>query len=187
MKNVLSVYLLIFLAIAVALVLVESFHREGDLARKSPTEYEKPPHPGSQSSSIGESGTRQANGEPKETSSKFVRAWNQRNSKEIADLFTADAILTMPNGSEIQSKSEIEKEIAEKRDGLLSETTLSNAVDEVSQIDANTAVVKGRYQVTGIKILGFNTEATGTFILRQLNRQGKWLISKAEIKNGDGG
>jgi hypothetical protein len=93
----------------------------------------------------------------------------------------------MPNGSEIQSKSEIEKEIAEKRDGLLSETTLSNAVDEVLQIDANTAVVKGRYQVTGIKILGFNTEATGTFILRQLNREGKWLISKAEIKNGDGG
>jgi uncharacterized protein (TIGR02246 family) len=186
-KNVLSVYLLIFLAIAVTLVLVDTFHREGDLPRKSPTEYEKTPHSESQSSSNGESRIRKANVEAKETASKFVRAWNQGNSKEIAELFTADAILTMPNGSEIQSKSEIEKEITEKRDGLLSETTLSNAVDEVSQIDVNTAVVKGRYQVTGIKILGLSTEATGTFILRQLNREGKWLISKAEIRNGDGG
>jgi len=186
-KHVRSFYLLIFLAIAVASALAVTFYREGDLPRKSPTEFEKTQQSESQNSNNGESEARKANGEAKETPSKFVNAWNQGNSKEIADLFTSDAVLTIPNGSKIQSKSEIEKAISEKRDGVLRETTLSNAVDEVSQIDANTAVVKGRYQLTGIKIFGFSTETTGTFILRQLHREGKWLISKAEIRTGDGG
>jgi uncharacterized protein (TIGR02246 family) len=157
------------------------------LSRKIPTEYENTPDSEPQGSSNGESANRKANAGAKETANKLVRAWNQGTSKEIADLFTSDAELTIPNSSQIQSKSEIQKVIKAKREGLLSGTTLSNAVDEVSQIDANTAVVKGRYQITGIKIFGFSTEATGTFILRQLNREGKWLISKAEIRNGDGG
>jgi uncharacterized protein (TIGR02246 family) len=123
---------------------------------------------------------------PNETAKKLVRAWNRGNSQEVAALFTSDGTLTMPNGSQIQSRSEIAKVIEEKRAGVLSETTLRNTVDEVSEADGKTAVVKGTYQLDGIKVVGFRTAASGTFVLRQTQRDGKWLITKAEIRTGDG-
>ncbi len=185
-----------FLATAAAVVLFVAFYHEGDSPPKSPTEYEKTQQPEPHASANDEPqvslnrepGSLEVNVEkPDQTAKQLVRAWNQGSSQEIANLFTSNGVLAIPNGSEIQSKSEIEKTIAEKRGGLLSETTLSNTVDEVSQLDADTSVVKGRYQLDGIKILGFSKAATGTFVLRQLKHQGKWLISKAEVKTGDDG
>jgi hypothetical protein len=73
----------------------------------------------------------------------------------------------MPDGSQIQSKSGIKKAIAEKHGGLSAETTLSNSVDFASEIDPQTVVIRGKYQVNGIKILGLHKQATGTFVLRQ--------------------
>ena len=176
-KLVTSFNLLMFLVIAAALALVVRFHREENLPGKSPTEYEKK-----------QQQIREADVEmPDETAKKMTRAWNEGSTREIADLFTSDGVLTTPNGSNIQSKSEIAKTITKHREGPLNDTTLSNTVDEVSQIDADTAVVKGKYQLDGIKVLGFRTAATGTFVLRALRREGKWLISKAEVKTGDDG
>jgi uncharacterized protein (TIGR02246 family) len=187
-KRVPLIFLLFFLGISVAWALVVRFHRKENAPEKSPTESAKTQQPDSRSGADREPTAREPNVEmPNATAAKLVRAWNRGSSQEIANLFTPDGILAIPNGSEIQSKSEIEKTIAEKRGGLLRETTLSNTVDEVSQLDADTAVVRGRYQLDGIKILGFSTGATGTFILRQLKREGKWLISKAEVKTGGDG
>ena len=199
---------LIFLAVGVGLVLFVAFYREGDLARESLTESEETrqsqaqaptgrepttPEATNSESATGqpapaEATTRGASIEtPDLTASKLVRAWNQGNSQEIADLFTSDGVLTIANGSRFQSRSEIAKTITEKQSGMLSETRLSNTIDEVSEIDADTALVKGRYQLNGIKILGFSKAASGTFVLRQLKRDGKWLISKAEVRTGDEG
>ena len=93
--------------------------------------------------------------------------------------------MIIPTGTSIQSRSEIEKTIAEKRSGLLKETTLSNTVDEIARPDAETAIVKGTYQLEGIKILGFNTSTTGSYVLRQIKEEGRWLISRAEVNRGN--
>lgn len=186
-KLVFSYNLLMFLAIGIVLALVVAYSRQEDLPEKTLTESEKTQQAQPRGSSDREPQTGEANVEvPKETAIKLARAWNQGRSREIAELFAADGELTIPNGSKIQSKAAIERTIAEKRNGVLSETTLRNTVDEISQIDGNTAVVKGRYQLDGIKVLGFSTGAKGTFVLRQSKHEGKWLISSAEVKTGDG-
>ena len=186
-KRVTPLILCAISLIAIGLFVTLRFYNEGYSPRESATESGKTQTPEPQSSTSEESKTARADAEaPNEPARKLVQAWNQGNPKEIANLFTPDAMLTMPNGSKIQSKSEIEKVLVEKREGLLNGTTLSNEIVHVEQIDAKTAVVKGRYQLTGVKILGFSTDAVGTFSLRQLNRDGKWSISKAEVKNGAG-
>jgi uncharacterized protein (TIGR02246 family) len=167
---------------------VVRFYREEDSPQESPTEYEKTQQSESPAPTDNQSTTADAKTEmPNETAKKLVSAWNRGNGQEVAELFTSDGTLTMPNGENIQSKAEIAKLITEKRAGPLSETTLTNTVDEVFPQDDKTAIVKGRYQLDGIKVVGFRTAATGTFVLRQVQRDGKWLISKAEIKTGGEG
>ena len=159
---------LVFLSVGVGLVLFVALYREGDLTRKSQTESEETRQPQAQAPTdrepaihkdtdresathqpaTREARTREANIEtPDQTASKLVRAWNQGNSQEIADLFTSDGVLMIPDGSKFQSRSEIANTITEKQSGMLSETRLSNIVDEVSEIDADTALVKGRYHL----------------------------------------
>jgi len=184
---------LLFLSITGALTLTALYWKE-DSSRTSPTEYvERQPidptaladNDKAEASIRRESQALEAAVEnPEHTARKLSQAWNQGSSLEIASLFTSDGELTIPNGSTIRSKAEIEKTLDEKRSGLLSNTTLNSEVDEVSQLDAQTAIVRGRYQLDGIKILGFNKAASGTFVLRQLKNGRQWLISKAEIKDG---
>ena len=87
----------------------------------------------------------------------------------------------IPTGSQIQSRAEIEKILAEQHAGILKDTTLTNSVDDVSQPDADRAIVKGTYQIDGVKILGFTKSATGSYILHQIKREERWLISRAEV------
>jgi uncharacterized protein (TIGR02246 family) len=122
---------------------------------------------------------------PDQTAKKLTHAWNQGTSRDIANLFAPDAELIIPGGSHIQSRSEIAKTLEEKRAGLLKETTLTSTIEEVSQADPQTAIVKGRYQLAGVKILGFNKTTSGTFVLRQRKGERDWLIAKAEVKRGD--
>jgi uncharacterized protein (TIGR02246 family) len=199
---------LIFLSVVLGLVLLVAFYRQGNLTRESLTKTQETRQPEAPAPTDGgptthqdsdhESAVKQperreaTTGEvrtepPDQTVSKLARAWNQGKSQEIAALFTPDGILTIPDGSKFQSRPEIGKTITEKQSGILSETRLSNTVDEVSEIDANTTVVKGRFQLDGLKILGFNKAANGTFVLRQLKKDGKWLISDAEVRTGGEG
>jgi uncharacterized protein (TIGR02246 family) len=199
---------LIFFSVVVGLVLLVAFYRQGNLTRESLTETEETRQPRARAPTDGGPATHQGSDHesavkqpetrdttaggvttepPDQTVSKLARAWNQGNSREIAALFTPDGILTIPDGSKFQSRPEIGKTISEKQSGILNETRLSNTVDEVSEIDANTTVVKGRFQLEGIKILGFNKAANGTFVLRQLKKDGKWLISDAQVRTGGEG
>ena len=118
---------------------------------------------------------------------ELVRTWNQGSAEDIAGLFIADGTLIIPTGPELRSSAEIAKTISEKRAGVLRQTTLTNTVEKVSRPDSETAVVQGTYKLDGIKIGGIRTSATGWYTLRQIKREGRWLISRAELKKGDNG
>ena len=125
------------------------------------------------------------NSDDRELSAKLVEtlvtAWNKNDIETIAKLFLPDAVLIMPTGSVIRSRPQIRKRIIDERQGRLKETTLRNTVEAVSLLNNNTAVVRGRYQLDGMKILGFKAAPEGPFILRQKKQQGRWMISRAEI------
>lgn len=118
---------------------------------------------------------------PEATVKELVLAWNQSDAKNISALFIPNGVLITPTGSEVHSRADIEKTISEQRNGMLKETTLTNSVDDVSHSDADTSVVKGTYQLHGIKLLGFTSTSTGSYVFRQTKRDGRWLISKAEL------
>jgi uncharacterized protein (TIGR02246 family) len=118
---------------------------------------------------------------PESTVKELVQAWNKRDSERIAALFLPDGVLRIPAGSEIRSRDEIKNTIAKHQNGMLSETTLTNTVEGISKADEDNVVVKGTYQLDGIKVLGLSTKSAGTFELRQTKRDGRWLIAKAEV------
>jgi hypothetical protein len=63
---------------------------------------------------------------------------------------------------------------------MLKETTLRNSIEGVAT-DGDNAVVKGNYQLEGIKVLGFSTSSTGRYEFHGTKRDGRWLIAKAEV------
>ena len=118
---------------------------------------------------------------PDKTIAQLVQTWNRGSAEEIATLFASDGTLVIPSGSQIRSRAEIQKTISEKRAGVLKETVLTNTVDEITRPDPNTALVLGTYKLDGIKILGVSTSATGSYKLRQVKHNGRWIISRAEL------
>jgi uncharacterized protein (TIGR02246 family) len=118
---------------------------------------------------------------PESTIKELVQAWNKRDSEMIAALFLPDGVLRIPTGAEIRSREEIKTAIAKHQNGMLSDTTLTNTVEEISKADEDNVVVKGTYQLDGIKFLGFSTKSTGTFEIRETKRDGRWLIANAEV------
>jgi uncharacterized protein (TIGR02246 family) len=124
---------------------------------------------------------------PDRTIKELVQTWNRGSADEIASLFMSDGTLIIPSGSQIQSRDEIKKTLSEKHAGLLKETTLTNTIDQVTQPAPDTALVHGTYKLDGIKILGVSTSATGSYKLRQVKRNGRWFISKAELMGRDNG
>ena len=180
-KNIAGWLLPLFLVFVSLMVFLVLEH----LRKESVTEYEQTPT--AQPPWTAEESKSRAQGEtpPDETVKELVRTWNQGKVESIARFFAANGTLIIPTGTSIQSRSEIEKTIAEKRSGLLKETTLSNTVGEITRPDAETAIVTGTYQLEGIKILGFNTSATGSYVLRQIKEEGRWLISRAEVNRGN--
>jgi uncharacterized protein (TIGR02246 family) len=117
---------------------------------------------------------------PESTIKKLVQAWNQGDSDKIAELFLPDGVLRLPTGSEIKSREEIKNTIAKHHDGMLKGTKLTNSIEEVST-NGNNAVVKGDYQLEGIKVLGFSTNSAGSYEFHGTKRDGRWLIAKAEV------
>jgi hypothetical protein len=55
----------------------------------------------------------------------------------------------------------------------------------VSFPDANTALVRGKYVLDGMKVMGIKTSPSGSYVLRQKRQQGQWLIEKAEVMKGE--
>jgi uncharacterized protein (TIGR02246 family) len=117
---------------------------------------------------------------PESTVKQLVQAWNHGDADTIAQLFLQDGVLRLPTGSEIKSRQEIKKTIAKHHDGMLKETKLTSSIEGVST-DGDKAVVKGNYQLAGIKVLGFSTSSTGSYEFHGTKRDGRWLIADAEV------
>jgi uncharacterized protein (TIGR02246 family) len=111
----------------------------------------------------------------------LVSAWNQYDAERIAELFLPDAELVMPNGKVARSRAEIRQNLLEEWGGRLQDTTLSHVVEDVV-LDSGTAVVKGKYRLNGVKILGFEKSPEGSFTIKHKKEQGRWMISKAELR-----
>ena len=114
------------------------------------------------------------------TVKELVQAWNHGDANKIAELFLSDAVLRLPTGAEIKSRDEIKNTIAKHHDGMLKETKLTNTIEGVST-NGDSAVVRGNYQLLGIKVLGLSTSSTGTYEFHGTKRDGRWLIAKAEV------
>jgi hypothetical protein len=63
----------------------------------------------------------------------------------------------------------------------LKDSQLSYAVEDVSLLNNDIAVVTGKYRLSGVKVLGFDQAPEGPFIFRHKKQRGHWMISKAEI------
>jgi uncharacterized protein (TIGR02246 family) len=114
----------------------------------------------------------------------LVTAWNSKNPDRIAGLFQPDAVLVMPSGSETRSRAKIRQRLVSEWQGKLKDSKLSHSVQAIS-LQGNEAVVKGRYRLDGVQILGFATAPEGAFVLRHKKQQGRWMIAKAEILRND--
>jgi uncharacterized protein (TIGR02246 family) len=112
---------------------------------------------------------------------RLVAAWNKGDAEAIAKLFLPDAVLVTPTGSIVRSRSGIRKRIIDERQGKLKDTILSHAIESVSFPSNDTAVIKGKYQLQGMKLLGTEKSPEGSFIFRQRKHQGQWMISAAEV------
>jgi uncharacterized protein (TIGR02246 family) len=117
---------------------------------------------------------------PESTVKELVQAWNQGDADKIAKLFLPDGVLRLPTGSEIKSREEIKNTIAQHHEGMLKDTKLTNSIHGVSN-NGDNAVVKGNYQLEGIKVLGFSTSSMGSYEFHGIKREGRWLIAKAEV------
>jgi uncharacterized protein (TIGR02246 family) len=186
------VYIILLLAASLALPLFFAgrFLPENTATEKEPTiASHTPAGSDAQEKDPGDAAMTQepADTPPDRTIKELVQTWNRGSADEIASLFMSDGTLIIPSGSQIQSRDEIKKTLSEKHAGLLKETTLTNTIDQVTQPAPDTALVHGTYKLDGIKILGVSTSATGSYKLRQVKRNGRWFISKAELRGRDNG
>ena len=118
---------------------------------------------------------------PAVTIKDLVQAWNQGDSERVAGLFLPNGVLRLPTGTEIKSRDEIRRAFSEQRNGNLKDTRLTNTVDEVLTSSAQSAAVKGTYQIQGAKIVGLSINTTGNYFIEQAKRDGRWFIAKAEL------
>jgi hypothetical protein len=91
-----------------------------------------------------------------------------------------DAVLVMPTGNETRSRASIRERLVAEWQGKLKDSKLSHSVEAIS-FQGNDAVVKGRYRLDGMSVLGVDTAPEGPFVLRHRKAQGRWMIAKAEI------
>ena len=110
----------------------------------------------------------------------LVAAWNDKNSEIFTKLFLPDAVLVMPSGNETRSRNSIRQRLVSEWQGKLKDSKLSHAVEAIS-FQGTDAVVKGKYRLDGMNILGFETAPEGLFVLRHKKQQGRWMIAKAEL------
>jgi uncharacterized protein (TIGR02246 family) len=112
---------------------------------------------------------------------EIVLAWNKQDSERIVGFFLPDASLVMPTGKVARTRAGIRARLVEEWNGKLKDTTLSHSVEAVSFNGGDTAVVKGKYRLTGVKILGLEKGAEGTFVFDHKRTQGRWMIAKAQL------
>jgi ketosteroid isomerase-like protein len=128
--------------------------------------------------------TSQRNDEPKAAAriAEIVAiARNKNDSETLASLFLPEAVLITPTGSVIQSRAAIKQRIIDGAQWKTEEHYFAKTIAGVSLPSGQAAVVRGKYQLHGMKIFGFESYPAGTFVFHQTKQHGRWMISKAEI------
>src|SRR5947207_8258129 len=119
------------LAVVIALATLVALRQ---FRQQRTTEYENPSESaGNSIEKIVRESEKSSSSPPDTTIKELVRAWNKGQTDDIVSMFSSDGVLMIPTGSQIQSRTEIEKILAEPHAGILKDTTLTNSVDDVSQ------------------------------------------------------
>ena len=111
----------------------------------------------------------------------LVTAWNKHDAETILEFFLPDAVLVMPTGNAARARAGIRERLLKEWSGKLKDRVLSYAVESVSLENNDTAVVKGKYRLEGVKILGFEKAPEGGFVFSHKKDQGRWIIETAEL------
>lgn len=113
---------------------------------------------------------------------EFTNAWNQHDSKALADLWTIDGDLLSPwtQTDLIKGREAIKKYFFDEYQEIMKDSTLEANIDNFRMIDSETAFVDVDFTLSGMSIEGipaepFNNHAV--FVLVQ--KEGKWKIQVA--------
>jgi uncharacterized protein (TIGR02246 family) len=112
----------------------------------------------------------------------FVTAWNQHNSKAIADLWTADGDFLSPwsQTNLIKGREAIEKNLSNEYQDRMKNATIKLTIDKIRLIDPETAFIDANFTLSGMNIAGVKAEPLNNYIIFLLVQQdGKWKIQIA--------
>jgi uncharacterized protein (TIGR02246 family) len=113
---------------------------------------------------------------------RFVSAWNGGDAESLASLFSPDGQLVNPWGSVTRTRPQIKQVIAKERSTRLEGTTLRKIVDRINFVGPDSAVLIGKYAISGVHLLfGLRTSFEGPFIFRLKKQESGWAIVKADV------
>jgi uncharacterized protein (TIGR02246 family) len=130
--------------------------------------------------------TRQGPPELSKAVDALVVAWNKQDAELIVGYFLPDAVLIMPTGKTARTRDGIRQRLLEEWNGKLKDTVLRHTIENVSLDGNDTATVKGKYRLEGVKIMGQEKSPEGGFVFSHKKQQGRWFIAKAELLRENG-
>lgn len=106
----------------------------------------------------------------------YESAWNNRNTQQIADMYTVDAVEVEPTGEVVKGRSAIETNL---KDGFknMGNATLSLQTDDVRFLGPDTAVVTGKSSIQG----GQMGTGQGHWMVITRKMGGAWKVSEAHL------
>ncbi|WP_255949602.1 YybH family protein [Streptomyces odontomachi] len=115
----------------------------------------------------------------RELHAEIDAAWNSGNAKEFAAHWTKDGTVTSPLGQLSQGRSHIQKDEAAGFAGPMKGTRHKLAVSKIYWVGAQTAVVDGDAEISGLKGTDGKTMAPlkAKFTSVCIEQNGKWLVS----------
>lgn len=119
--------------------------------------------------------------QPEDIPKQFVAAWNNRNAKDLADLFAEDAEFVNVVGLWWHNKADIFKAHDYGLKNLFSESELSIRKIKTKYLSDDIAVVNARLHLEGqTKIAGHKLQARNTiFTFVVQNKEDHWLCVSA--------
>lgn len=116
-----------------------------------------------------------------DTVAQFSSAWNNHDSKAMADFWATDGTLLSPWTNSVYSgRDEIEKYFVREQIDGMKDSQIKLDIEKVRFIDSDTAFVDANLTISGMKIAGENAvpfRNHGVFLF--VKRDGKWKILEA--------
>jgi uncharacterized protein (TIGR02246 family) len=110
----------------------------------------------------------------RENAQKFVEAYNRRDSKTMAAMWSPEAVYMDPStGENVSGRDEIAKQFDETFAGA-EDAKLAIAIDSIEFVSPNVAVEKGTAEVTYADFPAEKTAYTAVHV----KRDGKWLLDR---------